>query len=73
LLRPFFIHTIDLNFLIKNLFQMGSDIQDTVNVLSGKESLKVEHIFTVPTSTVLMLGLGFVLTIVLTGLIKKAM
>lgn len=52
---------------------MNSDIQDTVNVLSGKESLKVEHIFTVPTSTVLMLGLGFVLTIVLTGLIKKAM
>ncbi|HPE83355.1 MAG TPA: hypothetical protein PLV43_06540 [Aequorivita sp.] len=51
----------------------NANIQDTVNVLSGKESLKVEHIFEIPTQTIVMLGLGFLLTVVLTGLIKKAM
>lgn len=47
--------------------------QDTIGVLSGKESVKVEHIFEVPTQTVVMIALGFVATVILTGLLKKAM
>lgn len=47
--------------------------QDTVGVLSGAESVKVEHAVTVPDRTLITIGLTVLLTAIFSGLVKKLM
>lgn len=47
--------------------------QDTVGVLSGAESVKVEHAVTVPDRTLITIGLTILLTAIFSGLVKKLM
>lgn len=51
--------------------ETGYNWQDTVGVLAGKESVKVEHAVTVPDRTLITIGLTILLTALFTGVIKK--
>lgn len=47
--------------------------KDTVGVLSGAESVKVEHAITVPDRTLITIGLTILLTAIFSGVVKKLM
>jgi hypothetical protein len=47
--------------------------QDTVGVLSGAESVKVEHSFIVPDRTLITIGLTILLTALFSALVKKVL
>jgi len=49
------------------------DWKDTVGVLSGAESVKVEHAITVPDRTLITIGLTILLTAIFSSLVKKLM
>jgi len=50
---------------------MGA-INDTLEVLGGKESMKMDHTFFIPNQTLFAIGATIVLTALITRLVKKA-